>query len=869
MSQKAARGQPFFFVHLPETKLKPVHTLRKHIFTFLVLLATVPLWGQVNSAQQDSLFDFYEGLVTQNKLTAEHLTNFIEVDRVLYTHNPTKTVHLTRQMLLFAEDKELEESIQILLNRMGVIYREMGLNENAYHYFLRDKIALDKSNDLPGMGFVRIDLGNIFYTIKDFEEAKFWYNEAITIADSANLQGMKGTTLNNLGIISRDIGEYDRALEYFRLGQISHMANNEKRLRAHSLRYFASVYHLQKDYDREIDTLIKSLDYLNYAHINRGEVVPTYLALAKAYEAKDQLPIAKSYLEKADSMANYYEDADLQIDVHNQKGEFFLNCNHLEVSSHEFEKALEICNENGFILETKAPLEALINIQVSKGNYPKAFEWQKQLIKYLEWFNSNNKELKVQHLEFTRRLSEAELELEKAKRVKEENEKELMTSRYYFSFVFTALLFTLIVIIIGSSLFFYRRRSRDLLKQKQVEIKKANEVLLEESKEKEEAFELLKESLRAKSIFLSKMSHEIRTPMNAILGMLELLDEENLNEESKVLLKNLMISSNHLMGLIDDVLDYSKIDSGALTLQSRPIDTKQWLENYYLTFEKKAIVNKNELKISLQGTIPPFIKGDIDRINQVLFNLTNNALKFTSEGEITAVISWKDQPGSKGLLGFVIKDNGIGMTEEQQEIIFEEFTQAHDEIHNQFGGTGLGLAISKQIVLAMDGNISVESKLGEGSIFTVVLPLETEEGSQSSSSNKTKNFEQFSKSRVLMVEDDAMNQFVARRFFSSFGIELTFANNGKEGYDQAFIAEYDLIFMDIQMPVWDGFIAAEKIRQDSMNVDTPIVALTADIQQETVDKAKAVGMNDLITKPVTRESIYSILIQFLKPDTSL
>ncbi len=116
---------------------------------------------------------------------------------------------------------------------------------------------------------------------------------------------------------------------------------------------------------------------------------------------------------------------------------------------------------------------------------------------------------------------------------------------------------------------------------------------------------------------------------------------------------------------------------------------------------------------------------------------------------------------------------------------------------------------------------------------------------------------------------EAMNQFVAKRFFSSFGIELTFANNGKEGYDQAFIAEYDLIFMDIQMPVWDGFIAAEKIRQDSMNVDTPIVALTADIQQGTVDKAKAVGMNDLITKPVTRDSIYSILSQFLAPDTSL
>jgi signal transduction histidine kinase/ActR/RegA family two-component response regulator len=642
-------------------------------------------------------------------------------------------------------------------------------------------------------------------------------------------------------------------------------------LKAHSLRYFASVYHLQGDYSREVDTLLKSIEYLNYERANRGEVVPTYLALANAYEAMNQLPTAKNYLEKADSMANFYQDADLQIDVYNEKGEFYLKKKNYERAASEFEMDLTICKNNGFILETKQPLEALIDIQVTKRNYKEAFKWQTELIKFLEWFTTNNKELKVQHLEFTRRLSETELELEKAKREKEENEKELMTSRYYFSFVFSALLFTLIVIIIGSSLFFYRRRSRYLLQQKQIEIKKANEILVEQSKEKEKAFELLQESLRAKSIFLSKMSHEIRTPMNAILGMLELMDEENLNEESKVLLKNLMISSNHLMGLIDDVLDYSKIDSGTLTLQNRPFDTKQWLENYYLTFEKKAIKNHNEFKISLQGTIPSFIKGDLDRINQVLFNLTNNALKFTSNGEITAVISWKEQSDHKGLLGFVIKDNGIGMTEDQQEFIFDEFTQAHEEIHNQFGGTGLGLAISKQIVVTMEGNISVESKLGEGSIFTVVLPLESAESNLSNGKGHHKNqdYNQFSKSKVLMVEDDTMNQFVAKRFFSSFGIELTFADNGKEGYEQAFIKEYDLIFMDIQMPVWDGFIAAEKIRQDSMNTKTPIVALTADIQQETVEKAKKVGMDDLITKPVTRDSIYSVLSEFLTPDTSL
>ncbi|GAB5556459.1 MAG: ATP-binding protein [Schleiferiaceae bacterium] len=845
--------------------------MRNRILPFLLIFFCAPTWAQVNSAQQDSLFDFYEGLVTKDLLNKEYVDNFIEVDRVLYTHNPTKTVYLTRQMLLFAEENKLQQSIEILLNRMGVIYREMGLNENAYHYFLRDKIALDKSDDLPGMGFVRIDLGNIFYTIQDYAEAKRWYLEAIAIADSANLQGMKGTALNNLGIISRDMGDYEEALEYFSRGMESHMANNERRLRAHSLRYFASVYHLQGQYDREVDTLIKSLEYLSYAHVNRGEVVPTYLALANAYEAKNNLSIAQMYLQKADSMAYLYQDADLQIDVHNEKGEFFLQKKNYDRASKEFELALDICNQNGFILETKEPLQALIDIQVKKDNYPKAFEWQVELIQYLEWFTSNNKELKVQHLEFTRRLSEAELELEKAKREKEENEKELMTSRYYFSFVFSALLFTLIVIIIGSSLFFYRRRSRYLLQQKQIEIKKANEILVEQSKEKEKAFDMLQESLRAKSIFLSKMSHEIRTPMNAILGMLELMDEENLNEESKVLLKNLMISSNHLMGLIDDVLDYSKIDSGTLTLQNRPFDTKQWLENYYLTFEKKAIKNHNEFKISLQGTIPTFIKGDLDRINQVLFNLTNNALKFTSNGEITAVISWKEQSDHKGLLGFVIKDNGIGMTEDQQEIIFDEFTQAHEEIHNQFGGTGLGLAISKQIVVTMEGNISVESKLGEGSIFTVVLPLESAESNLSNGTGQHKNqdYNQFSKSKVLMVEDDTMNQFVAKRFFSSFGIELTFADNGKEGYEQAFIKEYDLIFMDIQMPVWDGFIAAEKIRQDSMNTKTPIVALTADIQQETVEKAKKVGMNDLITKPVTRDSIYSVLSEFLTPDTSL
>ncbi|MFN4083463.1 MAG: response regulator [Bacteroidia bacterium] len=368
---------------------------------------------------------------------------------------------------------------------------------------------------------------------------------------------------------------------------------------------------------------------------------------------------------------------------------------------------------------------------------------------------------------------------------------------------------------------------------------------------------------KAKSEFLSNMSHEIRTPMNAIIGLTELLLDEGFTGKTLENLKSIKYSADNLMVIINDILDLSKIESGKITFENIDFDVRQRIAELRKTFEHRTKAKNLEFITNIDENIPNVIVGDPYRLNQILFNLVGNAIKFTSEGSITVNVSQKEKNDNKLLLQFDVKDTGIGIPKDKQQSIFESFTQANTDTTRKYGGTGLGLAITKNLTELQNGNIFIESEQGVGTTFSVVLPYTlSQKQSVEQNQDEKATVQDLSDVNILLVEDNTMNQMVAKQFFKKWNNTISIANNGLEAIK--ILSEpnnnFDIVLMDLQMPEMSGYQAAEIIRSSNstiINHDIPIIALSADAFMETRQKVLEVGMNDFVTKPFKPDELYN------------
>ena len=399
-------------------------------------------------------------------------------------------------------------------------------------------------------------------------------------------------------------------------------------------------------------------------------------------------------------------------------------------------------------------------------------------------------------------------------------------------------------------------RSEELLQQTQQlndELLQKKSQLEENVKKLEEAKKKVEEGSKAKTEFLSTMSHEIRTPMNAIIGMTNLLAKDNPREDQLEQLEILDFSAKTLLSLINDVLDFSKIESGKIEFEDLDFDLpyllKGIIESFRFNTKKKGI----SLSLEIDDDVPKVLLGDSARLTQILNNLVSNAVKFTDEGEVKISVRKKGQEDGKVSLQFIVSDTGVGISEDKQEKIFESFTQERTDTSRIFGGTGLGLTISKKLVDLQGGTISVESTKGEGSTFFV--NLEYELGDEAKVDKLQSDKRLISKSlegiKVLLVEDNLINQKVMTRFLEKWNMEITVANNGNEALDKVAEQHFHIILMDLQMPMMDGYQSSQAIRtiDDQRKRNIPIIALTAAALKEVKEKVYASGMNDFITKP--------------------
>ncbi len=698
----------------------------------------------------------------------------------------------------------------------------------------------------------------VLFSQSKYPEALIHSRKLVELAENQNNQKELRDGLIYLGSIHSDIGNYSEADNYFKKALDINLALKD------SIAMGQCYMKLSRLNLRKINSelALKYIDlaiYILKPGANKDDVCEA--CLHKAYTDKAGVyNLQKRYkeaLEKLLQIQAYFDGSELlakDIDnayFHSELGTSYLGLKKYKLAIESAEIGLALPNME--LSDSKKKYEILYQAWEQLGNYPKAFNAYQKLITVKDSMDVLRNGQEVTRLELETKFQQEHLinKLEFQQKLNKEK-----TNRYIIiGFGILALISALGLL----SRLRFMRKTEKLLKEKNL--------VIEAEKEKAKASE------KAKHQFLANMSHEIRTPMNAIKGMTDILIRRNPKKEQIEYLNGIKESSASLLIIINDILDISKIEVDKIDLESIPFSIAEVIKNVNAIMKFKTEEKGLELKTSIPKSIPKVL-GDPNRLRQILINLVSNAIKFTENGSVTTSLKLMQSEEEKETINvrFTISDTGIGIEKESIEKIFNSFEQAYSDTSRKFGGTGLGLSISKKLITLQKGKIWVDSEKGKGSQFHFTIPFKLNTAKENTIVetaiiNTEKSAALLKGISILVAEDNAFNAVVAQDELEDAIVNVTVvvAENGAIALEQIKQGDFDLILMDVQMPIMNGYEATKAIRMlTDKKSNIPIIAMTANVLKEEVENCFDAGMNDFIGKPFDTQELIKKIYKLIK-----
>lgn len=582
---------------------------------------------------------------------------------------------------------------------------------------------------------------------------------------------------------------------------------------------------------KENDYLFKRVDYLEQVNAKHRDVVSMLSELGEIYESKEKVCDHKSILTIAQAYVKQLADFEISV--------FFL------VDEEDSSFFLADCSVD----KDSFDVDKLKDDLIERGEFA--------------WALSQNRAVIIENENYERKLFLHVLTTKKRTRglflgvCAEDVGFPSSDTQGLLSIVFKNTAYTLESTALYSMVKDYNQELQKTNEQLELKVIERTQQLTVAAQEAEQAN-------ASKSQFLANMSHEIRTPMNAIINLSSLVLESELSDEQRDYIEKVELSGKNLLAIINDILDYSKIEAGKVGIELIPFDLGDLIIELKGVFELSAQEKGLQLGFTLPQHLTGKLLGDPIRVKQVLINLISNAIKFTSAGKVIITLEQHDLKNDMTEIRFSVQDTGIGISDTQKNHLFQSFNQVDSSTSRKYGGTGLGLAISKQLVELMGGDIHLESECGEGATFIFTLQFQKIEEIKSLDSNDVIEHKgRFKGTCILLAEDNKINQVVATKLLTRTGCTLEVANNGIEAFEmiKRDTEKFDVILMDLQMPVMDGFDATVKIRE--IQDQLPIIAMTADAMEGMKDKCLTAGMNDYISKPINFNELVTTLSKWI------
>ncbi|NVK28467.1 MAG: response regulator [Flavobacteriia bacterium] len=840
--------------------------IRLLLFVISTLAANFMAVGQ---ARVDSDLDSLRKALEAGNIDSITFEYFEQNIYSFANHDPGATIDVAEILLKHADSVGNVKNQADIHNHLGNIYRGAGFSDRAIEHYLISMDGFRREGLTGSLAYQLISIGNIFYDLESYEDAETYYRAVLELNDpDYDIRVAKSVAWNNIGLLYEEQRDKKKAEEAYRSGLQLRMELERPVVRnqlvVHSYQHFALMHETFEEYDLALEYLAKANQLLHQTNADSATWNERKWNILNAFSRvnykRNEFLLALTYADSAYTTATRLKWKNFQALSLINKSKAARALNKYAIAEESVAQAFNIATENNILINKRDALEEWVQLDIQRGKYQLAVEHQNELIQTIDQLRAEASSIEITSKTYQQELRNLR---ENARRNEQFRSMQASTLRSQkrtntLLYVLVGMLFLFATTL--SYLFFqlYKKNKRrqadtDIISKQNIEIEKANAKL-------QNTNNLLEESLQQKSTFMSKMSHEIRTPMNAIAGLTEVLLEQKLTSDQEQLVRNINHSSLRLTSLVDDILDYSRLEAGRVKLQERNFSISELVTEISELNAQRAKTNNTIIHLRIDSSIPELVFGDADRLGQVLNNLVSNAVKFTESGHVHLRVFEDEKDENTCRIGFEVEDNGIGIPANQINTIFDEFQQGSTDIHARFGGTGLGLAISKQLVELMNGAIKVTSQEGKGSTFSFSIPFEIGHTEEVRKEQDRTNLEG---KKLLLVEDDKMNQFVAERLLKPTGVQVTIVDNGQEAVDICADQTFDIILMDIQMPVMGGMEASRRIRSSSLNLSTPILALTADVQYETKEKAMASGMNDVVTKPFQSHELINAISELI------